>query len=51
MEPTIKKGTTVTARVPAGEIYVMEDNRGSGIDSAQKGTLPVDAVVDMVDLG
>jgi hypothetical protein len=22
MEPTIKKGTTVTARVPAGEIYL-----------------------------
>jgi signal peptidase I len=35
-------------KVPAGQIYVMEDERGSGNDSAQSGTLPVDAVVGVV---
>jgi signal peptidase I len=38
-------------KVPAGQIYLMEDNRGMGLDSAAKGTVPVDAVVGVVDLG
>jgi len=36
-------------KVPAGEIYVMEDRRGSGNDSAQHGTLPVGTVIGVVE--
>jgi signal peptidase I len=38
-------------KVPAGNVYLMEDNRGRSNDSAQHGPAPVDAVVGVVKLG
>jgi signal peptidase I len=37
--------------VPAGELYVMEDNRGKGADSALKGTIRADSVTGVVEPG
>jgi signal peptidase I len=54
-EPYLAKGgqtaTFDPVKVPAGEVYLMEDNRGRSNDSAQHGPAPVDAVTGLVKLG
>ncbi|MEV6843949.1 S26 family signal peptidase [Actinoplanes sp. NPDC051411] len=37
-------------KVPAGEVSLMKDNRGSGNDSAQHGPVPVGAVIGRAEL-
>jgi hypothetical protein len=37
-------------KVPAGDVYLMEDNRGRSNDSARHGPVPVDAVAGLVKL-
>jgi signal peptidase I len=53
-EPYLAKGGQTASfdpvEVPAGEVYLMEDNRGRSNDSAQHGPAPVDAVVGLVKL-